>query len=111
MNRDIKKQFYVNADEDAELKRKADLVCLTEASLVRMLINNFEPKEKPGKEFYEQMNRITELANDLEKLSWKLAASEEAYHLLFMEAGKWNAFRSNIEEFFLRPKESELKWQ
>ncbi len=111
MKRDIKKQFYINAKEDEELKRKAGLVCLSEASLIRQLLNNFVPREKPDKEFYEIMNNITKFADELEILAGKLAKDEKAYDLLFLEAGKWNAFRSNVEEFFLRPERSKVKWQ
>lgn len=111
MNRNIKKQFYVNEKENKELKRKADLTCLTEAALIRQLVNGYLPKEKPDERFYEIMNQITEFADGLEGLVSQCINNEDAYNILFMESGKWNALRSNIEEFFLRPERSKVKWQ
>lgn len=111
VQRNIKKQFYVNAKEDSEIKRKAELVCLTEAALIRQLLGDFIPREKPDEEFYELMNNITKFASELEAMVGRFVENEDVYTLLFMESGKWNAFRSNVEEFFLRPEGSNVKWQ
>lgn len=51
-NRTIKKQVWLSPQEDAELKRKVRLTGLTKAALVRMLIRDYEPREKPDERFY-----------------------------------------------------------
>ena len=65
MNRTVKKQFWLTREEDELLKRKAQQCCLNEATLLRMLIKDLVPKEKPPKEFYEVMKEVYRLGNSL----------------------------------------------
>ena len=53
MNRTIKKQIWLNREEDCELKRKAKAACLTEAALIRLLLSGYEPRAFPGEEIRE----------------------------------------------------------
>ena len=50
MKRTVKKQFWLSRDEAQELQKKAKRTCLSEAALFRLLVRDFEPKEKPEKE-------------------------------------------------------------
>ena len=67
--REVKKNFYLSYKEDEILKKKSYLVGLTEADLVRNLILGFTPKEKPGKEFYEEIKNLRQIGNNLNQLA------------------------------------------
>lgn len=67
--REIKKSFYINYDEQEELKRKSISVGLTESELLRCLIRGFVPKEKPGKEFYDEIKNLRMIGNNLNQLT------------------------------------------
>ena len=72
--RTIKKQFWMNESEDRQLKRKAKMTLLTEAALIRMLIAGYEPRQAPGKEFYECMNQMTRIGTNINQIAAKANA-------------------------------------
>lgn len=51
----IKKQFWCSREIVNKLSRKATVTGLIESKVIRLLISNFEPKEKPSQEFYESL--------------------------------------------------------
>ena len=65
----IKKQFWMNEAEDNDLKQKTHRVCLSEAALIRMLIKGYEPREKPGEEFYQYMRQLSVIGNNINQLT------------------------------------------
>ena len=65
MQRKIKKQFYVNNDENDKLKKKAEAACMDEATLLRTLIDEYVPTMPPGK-FKDAMGELKLKLNDLE---------------------------------------------
>lgn len=67
--REVKKNFYLNHKEEDELRKKAYDVGLSESELIRTLIKGFAPKEKPGKEFYEEIKNLRQIGNNLNQLS------------------------------------------
>ena len=112
MNRTIKKQFWVSPIENADIKRKAQLTCLSEASLLRYLIKSYKPKEKPDDRFYEAMRQLGSIANNINQLAAK------AHSLGFIDAQKldeevirWHQFQADIERQFLRPEDDRKRWQ
>lgn len=112
MNRNIKKQFWLNCKEDKELKDKAMRTCLTEAGLLRFLITGFEPQEKPGDEFYLAMEELSVLADRLEAVvSYSCNGDEELRADLFDEILRWRKFQADIERRFLTPIDGREKWQ
>ena len=107
--RTIKKQFWFSRDEAQDLQKKP---CLSEAALVRFLIRGYEPKEKPDNRFYDVMREFSAIGNNLHQISLKANA------LGFIDAQKLNVeldrlhkFQADVERQFLRPGESNLKWQ
>ena len=112
MTRTIKKQFWLNKQEDNDLKDKAKRTCLTEASLLRLLIRSYHPKEKPDDRFYEAMRQLSGIANNINQLAAK------AHSLGFIDARKlneevirWHQFQADIERQFLRPEDDRKRWQ
>lgn len=112
MKRNIKKQFWFNADEVKELKTKAEKAYITEAALVRMLIKGYEPKEKPDDRFYAAMRELSAIGNNINQLAAKAnALGFVDVPMLNNEVLRWHRFQADIEAQFLRPRESNLKWK
>ena len=70
-NRNIKKQVWLNREEATQLKKKAKKVGLNESELLRNLIIGFEPREKPGEEFYDTMKEMRAIGNNLNQIARK----------------------------------------
>lgn len=112
MRRNIEKHILLNGDEAEDLKKKAIQACLSEAGLLRLLLKGYEPREKPRKEFCDALSELNTIGNNLNQLVAK------AHKLNFIDAPElekqmqtWAEFQSRIEEDYLVPLESRLKWQ
>lgn len=97
-----KKQFWLSDQQAADLAEKAKKACMTEAGLVRMLLQNYIPPEKPGPEFFQDMNRVSEFAVRLQELS-RMTSDEKSGDLLADEAAAWRRFRLEMERKYLMP--------
>ena len=104
MNRTIKKQFWLTKEENELLKLKAQQCCMLEASLLRMLIQDLVPKEKPPQEFYEAMREVYRFGSSLSQLAAtaRNISSMDA-DMLNEEVRKWQKFELEIEQRFLVP--------
>ena len=112
MNKRIKRQFWLSPEENAELKRKAKLSRINETSVIRILIRGYEPKEKPDGRFYEAMRQLSAIGNSINQLALKAnALGFIDTPMLKAEALRWHRFQADIEAMFLRPGQSNLKWQ
>lgn len=112
MKRGIKKQFWFNRDEAQELQRKAKKTCLSEAALVRLLLRDYEPKEKPDERFYDAMQTISEFGNQIQQLEGILVRRGQHVDVdLGSEVKKWREFQDRMEKEFLLPRNSEAKWR
>ena len=69
MKRTIRKNYKLTEKEAEELSEKARKTCRSEAALVRELLNGYEPREKPGDEFYDAMRELSTMADDLQKIA------------------------------------------
>ena len=69
--RNIKKQVWLNREEATLLKKKAKKVGLNESELIRNFIIGFEPREKPDDRFYEVMNEMRAIGNNLNQIARK----------------------------------------
>ena len=108
----IKKQFWLSPQDVRELKRKAKLCGITETAVIRILLRGYEPKEKPDARFYEAMRQLSAIGNNINQLALK--ANTLGFidmPMLKAEALRWHRFQADIEAVFLRPGESNLKWQ
>lgn len=102
--RTIKKQFWVSPEEDNLLKKKVHRTGLNEATVLRMLISDYHPKEQPDDRFYAAMQELNAIGNNLNELVRK--ANTLGFvdaPMLRDEAVKWAKFQSKIEEEFLLP--------
>ena len=109
--RNIKKNFWLNAEEDAALKEKSKRCGIDEAVLLRMLILGFEPRERPDEKFYNVVRNLTGIAGRLNQLAIKSHTYD------YIDTEELNKSIAEVREmivkmqkYFLLPKESEL-WQ
>lgn len=112
MKKRIKRQFWLSPEENAELKRKANLAGISESAVIRLLIRGYEPREKPDERFYTAMRNLSAIGNNINQLAAK------AHTLGFIdtpmlkeEALRWHRLQAAIEREYLRPEKSNLKWQ
>ena len=112
MKRTIKKQFWLTREEAKELEGKAKRTCLTEASLLRLLIKGFEPKEKPDDRFYDVMRELNAIGNRFNQIAIKAnALGFIDAPMLEKEIEKLNQFQLKVERHFLTPEKNKDKWQ
>ena len=110
--RNIQKIVRINRKEAEDLAAAGKKAGLSEAGLIRLLIRGYEPKEKPDDRFYDVMRELSSIGNNINQLAAK--ANTLGFidaPMLKNEAAKWNKFQSEIERTYLRPNQSEMKWQ
>lgn len=112
MKRSIKKQFWLTRAEAQELQRKAKKACLHESTLIRKLIEGYEPKETPKEEFYDVMDEIRKMSDSLEMIAYKSGPLTEIDAMLLEnEIKRWHKFQADMERHFISDDRSRLKWQ
>ena len=110
--RDIPIRVWLSKTENAELYRKAKITGLPKSTVIRMLLNNYEPKEKPDARFYDTMRELSAIGNNINQLVIKAnALGFVDIPMLKAETLRWHKFQADIEAVFLRPGQSNLKWQ
>lgn len=110
--RNIPIRVWLSKLENAELNRKAKMTGLPKSTVIRLLLKNYEPKEKPDARFYEAMRQLSAIGNNINQLALKAnALGFVDTSMLKTEALRWHKFQADIEAVFLRPGQSNLKWQ
>ncbi len=112
IKRNIIRQFRFNSDENEILKQKAQLCCLTDSALVRMLILGYKPKPKPDKEFYNALRNLSSIGNSINQIAAK------ANSLGFVDVPKLNKELKSLEKLkddlynkYIKPDKDKDKWQ
>lgn len=103
--RNEKLNIYLNRDEKKMLDKKAEITGLTNSSLIRFLITDFKPKEKPPLEFYDSLNSIRKVGNVINQMVVR------ANYLGYIEDVKFlrktiiniNEMIMGIKEYYLLP--------
>ena len=111
MKRTIRKYYTLNRREAEALKKKARKACRSEAGLVRELVRGYEPREKPGEEFYEAMREVSKMADNLQHiLEMTRGITSDENKMLSDEIMRWRKFQADIERRFLTPEDGVSKW-
>lgn len=76
--RTIKKQFWVNQNEDDLLKAKSKKAGLTEAEFLRSCIKGYKVKEQPTKEIREFIKQVAGIANNINQIAIKVNINKYA---------------------------------
>ena len=110
--RNIPIRVWLSKSENAELNRKVKMTGLPKSTVIRLLLKNYEPKEKTDARFYEAMRQFAAIGNNINQLALKAnALGFVDMQMLKTEALRWHRFQADIEAVFLRPGQSNLKWQ
>ena len=67
--RSIKKQFWINQDEENLLKSKSKRAGLNESEFLRSLIKGYKIKEQPTKEIRDFIKQISGIANNINQIA------------------------------------------
>ncbi|MDO5002766.1 MAG: plasmid mobilization relaxosome protein MobC [bacterium] len=67
----LKKQILVSYDEDRLIKEKAAQVGMTISNYMRTRALDYQPKEKPPKEFYNAIKEIRKVGINLNQIAHK----------------------------------------
>ncbi len=103
MRRDIKKSFWVNSEEDRDIKVKSQAAGLTEAEFLRQRVKGYHPVVMPDEVFWKAMESIREFADKINEVAMR--ADNKADMIAIMaEAMRWRAFQNGIEQEILIPK-------
>ena len=67
--RTIKKQFWINQDEENLLKSKSKRAGLNESEFLRSLIKGYKIKEQPTKEIRDFIKQISGISNNINQIA------------------------------------------
>lgn len=70
--RTIKKQIWINQNEDNLLKYKSKKSGLNESEFLRSCIKGYKVKEQPTKEIREFLKQITGIANNVNQIALRV---------------------------------------
>ena len=86
--RNIPIRVWLSKSENAELSRKAKITGLPKSTVIRLLLNNYEPKEKPDTRFYEAMRQLSAIGNNINQIARSvnagIAKAEDAGRGLYL---------------------------
>ena len=68
-SRRIKKQIWLNAEEEYIMKCKSQAVGMNASDYIRHLIVGYKPKEKPSEQFYEEIKNIRSIGNNINQIA------------------------------------------
>lgn len=83
---------------------------MTEARLIRMLLEGYNPPVAPDDRFYDSMDEMRKASERLESLSRSIEDKEEK-EKIFNAACDLLRIQNEIEKKYLMPQESEFRWQ
>jgi hypothetical protein len=103
--RNIKLNVYLNENEKKILDEKVEKTGLTISTLIRFLIEGYEPKEKPPRDFYESLDSVRKIGNVLNQIAMRMhyLGYVEDERFLRQTLNKLNDMIVNIKEYYLLP--------
>lgn len=110
MKRTIKKQIWMTKAEAQDLQKKARKACMTEARLMRMLLEGYNPPEAPDDRFYDAMEEMRKASDRLADFASYLSDDEERARCTGA-ARALLKLQNELEKKYLLPKESDFRWQ
>ena len=100
----VKKQFWFDRLTAQNLEKKARKCGVNESSLIRVLVNGYEPREKPDDRFYEVMRQLSAIGNSANQIARRanaLGFIDAPYYQ--KEAEQWHKFQLEVKAKFLLP--------
>ena len=93
--RTIKKQIWINQEEDNLLKLKSRKAGLNESEFLRSCIKGYKIKEQPTKEIKEFIKQISGIANNINQIAIRVNVSE------YIQKEELEYLRNTINQFIL----------
>lgn len=93
--RTIKKQFWINKNEENLLKEKSKRTGLSEAEFLRSCIKGYKIKEQPTEEIREFTKQISGIANNINQIAMRVNIRGYA------GADELDYLRNTINQFIL----------
>lgn len=107
-NRRIKKQIWLNDEEDYILKTRSEAVGMNASDYIRKLLVGYKPKEKPSEEFYVAIKNIRAIGNNINQIARMANARGVVDMLRFnKEVDKLDQLIIDIKNKYLRPEKDE----
>ena len=103
MRRDIKKSFWVNSEEDRDIKAKSQAAGLTEAEFLRQRVKGYHPVVMHDEVFWKTMESIRDFADKIDEVAMNAGSNADMIAIM-AEAMRWRAFQNSIEQEILIPK-------
>lgn len=104
MRRSYDKHIRLTKEEKDEWQRKAEMACLNESALVRLLMKGYEPKEKPDECFFEAMRELSSIGNNINQLAAKANSLGFMMHRCFIVKQSVGInFRRILRAYFYDP--------
>ena len=105
----ITKIYRLSEKENEKLKKDAEKACMTEASLIRALISSYHPPAAPGKEFHDDMNKLLQAAEAIERV-YKSCRDEELGRALDEQIAGIENLREALLDKYILGERKELEW-
>ena len=100
--RDIKKQVWLNENENKILKENAKKCGLSESSYLRNLIIGYKPKEQPTEKMFEIINQLKYVGINLNQIARKANSLGLVDAPFYKKVySKWNELSEQIKKEFL----------
>lgn len=100
----VNKHIRLTEEEAADWKRKSDMIGFKESAMVRGLVKGYEPKEKPGLDFFAAMDRVSQLADEIRELKNTIRSTGSVDTAeLDKEIRRWQKMRRELELKYLAP--------
>lgn len=93
--RTIKKQIWINQEEDNLLKLKSRKVGLNESEFLRSCIKGYKIKEQPTKETKEFIKQISGIANNINQIAIRVNVSG------YIQKEELEYLKNTINQFIL----------
>lgn len=93
--RTIKKQIWINQNEDNLLKYKSKKSGLNESEFLRSCIKGYKVKEQPTKEIREFLKQISGIANNVNQIALRVNVNGN------IQADDIKYLKENINQFIL----------
>ena len=110
--RNVQILFRLTEEEAEQLNELVRKSGRSKEAFLREMVRGYQLCEKPDSEFYKMMRELSAIGNRINQLAVKANA------LGFIDTQKLNSeldrlhkFQADMERQFLRPGESNLKWQ
>lgn len=97
--------------EAQDLKKKARKACMSEARLMRMLLEGYNPPVAPDDRFYSAMDEMRNASERLKALSTREELTDDKRAQLISASGELLRIQNELEKKYLLPRESDFRWQ